>query len=111
MVRLRNICINTLHKGDNDNDDDDDDDDDDNNNNKVIKFIVKVIFSPLHFLRIQQSRYTVCQGTLVTGKVTVWPEGFRSLTITNLIHTCFILQYVYYNPLYVSSSLCSSSGG
>ena len=28
---LRNICINTLHKGDND--DDDDDDDDDNNNN------------------------------------------------------------------------------
>jgi len=29
MVCLRNICINTLHKGD----DDDDDDDDDNNNN------------------------------------------------------------------------------
>jgi hypothetical protein len=28
MVCLRNICINTLHKGD-----DDDDDDDDNNNN------------------------------------------------------------------------------
>ena len=38
MVCLRNICINTLHKGgnDDDNDDDDDDDDyddDDNNNN------------------------------------------------------------------------------
>ena len=37
MVFLRNICINTLHKGDNDDDDDDDDyddnDDDDNNNN------------------------------------------------------------------------------
>ena len=30
MVCLRNICINTMHKG---NDDDDDDDDDDNNNN------------------------------------------------------------------------------
>jgi hypothetical protein len=29
MVCLRNICINTLHKGDSD------DDDDDNNNNKV----------------------------------------------------------------------------
>ena len=28
MVCLRNICINTLHKGDNDDDDDDDDDDD-----------------------------------------------------------------------------------
>jgi hypothetical protein len=36
MVCLRNICINTLHKGDNvvvDDDDDDDDDDNDNNNN------------------------------------------------------------------------------
>ena len=35
MVCLRNICINTLHRGDNDNDDDDDDDDDNNNNNTV----------------------------------------------------------------------------
>jgi len=33
MVCLRNICINTLHKGDNNNNDDDDDDDNDNNNN------------------------------------------------------------------------------
>ena len=39
MVCLRNICINTLHKGDNDDDDhndhndDNDHDDDDNNNN------------------------------------------------------------------------------
>jgi len=35
-VCLRNICINSLHKGYNDDDDDDnddDDDDDDNNNN------------------------------------------------------------------------------
>ena len=31
MICLRNICINTLHKGD----DDDDDDDDDNNNNNT----------------------------------------------------------------------------
>ena len=31
--------------------------------------------------------------------------------MTNLIHTCFILQYVYYNPLHVSSIICSSSGG
>jgi len=38
MVCLRNICINTLHKGDEDDDDDDDndDDDDDNNNNNNI---------------------------------------------------------------------------
>jgi hypothetical protein len=33
MVCLRNICINTLHKGDED--DDDNDDDNNNNNNKV----------------------------------------------------------------------------
>jgi hypothetical protein len=33
MVCLRNICINTLHKGDIDDDDDDDYDDNNNNNN------------------------------------------------------------------------------
>jgi hypothetical protein len=33
MVCLRNICINTLHKGDDDGDDDNDDDDNNNNNN------------------------------------------------------------------------------
>jgi hypothetical protein len=33
MVYLGNICINTVHKGDNDDDDYDDDDDDNNNNN------------------------------------------------------------------------------
>ena len=31
--------------------------------------------------------------------------------MTNLIHTCFVLQYVYYNHLHVSSIICSSSGG
>ena len=33
MVCLRNMSVDTLHKGDTDYDDDDDDDDDDNNNN------------------------------------------------------------------------------
>jgi len=33
MVCLVNMCMDTLHKGDNDDDDDDDDDDDNNNNN------------------------------------------------------------------------------
>ena len=33
MVCIRNICINTLHKGDNDDDDDDNDDNNNNNNN------------------------------------------------------------------------------
>jgi hypothetical protein len=33
MVCLRNICVNTLHKGESDDDDDDDDNDNHNNNN------------------------------------------------------------------------------
>jgi hypothetical protein len=36
MVCLRNICINTLHKGDDDDDDDDDNNNNNNNNNNVI---------------------------------------------------------------------------
>jgi len=32
MVCLRNVSVDTLHKGDTEDDDDDDDDDDDNNN-------------------------------------------------------------------------------
>ena len=40
MVCFRNMCINTLHKGDSDDDDDDDDDDDNNNNNLLsLKYI------------------------------------------------------------------------
>ena len=35
MVFLRNICVDTLHKGDTDDDDDDDDDDNNNNNNNI----------------------------------------------------------------------------
>jgi len=38
IIYLRNIIINTLHKGDG-NDDDDDDDDDDNNNTVIIIII------------------------------------------------------------------------
>jgi hypothetical protein len=34
MVCLRNISVETLHKGDTKDDDDDDDDDNNNNNNK-----------------------------------------------------------------------------
>ena len=44
MVCLRNICINTLHKGDDD-DDDDDDDDNNNNNNKQMKEKLKQEYS------------------------------------------------------------------
>jgi len=39
MVCLRNISVDTLHKGDTE-DDDDDDDDDDNNNNNNNKFLL-----------------------------------------------------------------------
>jgi hypothetical protein len=41
VVCLRNISVDTLHKGDTDDDDDDDNDDDDNNNNNnIIKIIL-----------------------------------------------------------------------
>ena len=56
MVCLRNICINTLHKRDND-DDDDDDNNNNNNNNNV----------PLLFMRWHNSHtasYTDSTGTL-----------------------------------------------
>jgi len=39
MGRLRNIFINTLHKGDNDYDDDDDDDDNNSKINKCEKLV------------------------------------------------------------------------
>jgi hypothetical protein len=38
MVCLRNICVDTLHKGDTD----DDDDNDDNNNNNMKSFILGI---------------------------------------------------------------------
>jgi hypothetical protein len=36
MVCLGNMCVDALHKGDNDDDDNDDDDDNNNNNGKAI---------------------------------------------------------------------------
>jgi hypothetical protein len=38
MVRLGNMCVDTVHKGDND------DDDDDDNNNNILKLIAKEAF-------------------------------------------------------------------
>ena len=49
MVCLRNICINTLHKGENDDDDDDDDDDDNNNNIFTDQSLLKTLCSVHHF--------------------------------------------------------------
>ena len=44
MVCLGNMCVDTLHKGDND-DDDDDDDNNNNNNNNVPHFGEKRVLS------------------------------------------------------------------
>ena len=60
MVCLRNICINTLHKGDDDDDNDDDDYDDNdddcdnnnNNNNNNNLHIVKFGILTVHFFQI-----------------------------------------------------------
>jgi len=52
MVCLRNISVDTRHKGDTEDDDDDDDDDDvddnNNNNNKVCKTIKQIQLSKVH---------------------------------------------------------------
>ena len=39
MVCLGNMCMDTLHKGDNDDDDDDDDDDDNNVGDEIWKML------------------------------------------------------------------------
>jgi len=55
MVCLRNICINTLHKGD-----DDDDDDDNNNNNNSVTFICVLTQKIEGQLHKQHKLHTVC---------------------------------------------------
>ena len=56
MVCLRNICINTLHKGDNDDDNDNDNDDDDNNNNNNNNnnSIIAIQFFIINVLTLEQ---------------------------------------------------------
>jgi hypothetical protein len=63
VVCLRNICINTLHKGDSDDDDDDDDDNNNNNNNNNI---------PAH-LYCLQNIYTVMLHFLVFCSDSIHP--------------------------------------
>ena len=68
MVCLGNICINTLHKGDNDDDGDDDDDDNNNNNNNVLaphvilgttnRFTSMTVAAPRYMKRINLSKST-----------------------------------------------------
>jgi hypothetical protein len=49
IVCLRNICVDTLHKGDIDDDSNDDDDNNNNNNNNNLKLKSK----PYHFKNFQ----------------------------------------------------------
>ena len=95
MVCLRNICINTLHIGDNDDDVDDDDDDDDNNNNnnnnnnnvwnvrtKIVPVIIgelgtikKGLDQKFHFLPAHRSSVEVLQFTLMSTAHTIRSAG------------------------------------
>ena len=64
MVGLRNICINTLHKGDDDDDDDNDDDyyDDDDDDDKLqlgchpVAVVILHIYKIWNWLLINLSR-------------------------------------------------------
>ena len=75
MVCLGNICINTLHKGDND--DDDDDDDDDNNNNNIslctTAHVCRTLDSTVSILAVFFVRHALRQKK----QLTIEP-GFRS---------------------------------
>jgi hypothetical protein len=46
MVCLRNICVDTLHKGDTDDDDNDDNNNNNNNNNKYYAYAFRPPYSP-----------------------------------------------------------------
>jgi hypothetical protein len=49
IVYFRNICINTLHKGDNDDDDDNDNNNNNNNNHPRLCFLLQLMcFKPLN---------------------------------------------------------------
>jgi hypothetical protein len=43
MVCLRNISVDTLHKGDTEDDDDDDDNNNNNNNNRIISLNLCIV--------------------------------------------------------------------
>ena len=60
MVCLRNICINTLHKGDNDDDDDDDDDNNNNNNNNNNVPQTSVSRKVVNGLQVAENLKTIC---------------------------------------------------
>jgi hypothetical protein len=58
-VCVRDICINTLYKGDSDDDyDDDDDDDDDDNNNNNNKGLKEVGCGVMEWIELDQDRAT-----------------------------------------------------
>ena len=60
MVCLRNICINTLHKGDND---DDDNDDNNNNNNNNNNNMLIIIFIAIHHFNCYLQVLSTCSSS------------------------------------------------
>jgi hypothetical protein len=87
MVCLRNICINTLHKGDSDDDDDDDDDDKNNNNIKPLADALIITMLGMSNITFPQphvgtafqhncpDRSDIChKGILPAAVMTVWPK-------------------------------------
>jgi hypothetical protein len=70
IVCLRNISINTLHKGD-------DDDDDDNNNNKLGFYIAHIFFN-LSCLYVISLRFKNSVTVLIVQYFT--KSAFRSIT-------------------------------
>ena len=89
MVCLKNICINTLHKGDNDDDDDDDNDNDnddndnDNNNNNNNNLLFSYVVWAIHILSVSES-LPGCSGyrvVLFFVRYAIMPKKELNMTV------------------------------
>ena len=103
MICLRNISVDTLHKGDTEDDDDDDDDDDDNNNNNNNN--KQKLFQACSFFRGVGSvhRFLGLFACLLSNSMYRYTnlEMLRSLAIT--AHNNFITIVSNYFPSHLSS--------
>ena len=84
MVCLRNICINTLHKGD------DNDDDDDNNNNNIRMWKKKCMITPA----IISATGIVTKGLKKNYDATPVKHAIYSLHKTAILGTSHIIRKV-----------------
>ena len=107
MVCLRNICINTLHKGDN-GDDNDDNYNDNNNNNNNNNIIVTISFGCILYCGCFNLFYNVWVCVCV-GVLAICTPVFIVFRIVFTVFLCivpFMYIYSYLFCLYLSKDYC-----